>query len=166
MQNTVGVLGFDFSLYRIFPTGPADYTARQPATGCAGAGRRRPPRRRDEHAQLLPHARLPRPATPARTTSAAAAQNLECRGADSDQPTEFTRQRDKLLAALAGLNADVIGLNELENTPGVDPLGDPTNGIVAGLNALLGAGTYAYIDTGVDRHRRDPGRPDLQARRR
>ena len=27
VQNTVGVLGFDFSLYRIFPTGPADYSA-------------------------------------------------------------------------------------------------------------------------------------------
>ena len=38
---------------------------------------------------------------------------------------EFTRQRDKLLAALAGLDADVIGLNELENTTGVDPLERP-----------------------------------------
>jgi hypothetical protein len=76
-------------------------------------------------------------------------QNLDCRGADADQPTEFTRQRDKLLAALAGLDADIIGLNELENTPGVDPLGDPTNGIVAGLNAMPGVGPYTYIDTGV-----------------
>ena len=30
MQNAVGVLGYDFSLYRIFPTGPADYTAANP----------------------------------------------------------------------------------------------------------------------------------------
>ena len=29
-QNAVGVLGFDFSLYRILPTGPADYTAANP----------------------------------------------------------------------------------------------------------------------------------------
>jgi hypothetical protein len=72
---------------------------------------------------------------------------LECRGADSNQPTEFTRQRDKLLAALAGLDADVIGLNELENTTGVDPLDDPT-GIVPGLNAMPGVGPYASIDTG------------------
>jgi len=28
--------------------------------------------------------------------------NVECRGWDSDQPTELTRQRDKLLAALPG----------------------------------------------------------------
>jgi Ca2+-binding RTX toxin-like protein len=76
-------------------------------------------------------------------------QNLDCRGADADQPLEFTRQRDKLLAALTGLDGDIIGLNELENTPGVEPLGDPTKGIVAGLNAMPGADPYAYIDTGV-----------------
>src|SRR6266508_525134 len=68
---------------------------------------------------------------------------VERRGHDAEQPNEFTRQRDQLLAALSGLNADVIGLNELENTTGVDPLEDPVGGIVPGLNALLGAGTYA-----------------------
>ena len=30
VQNTVGVLGYDFSLYRIFPTGAAEYTAANP----------------------------------------------------------------------------------------------------------------------------------------
>ena len=65
--------------------------------------------------------------------------NLDCRGADADQPAEFTRQRDKLLRALAGLDADVLGLNELENTPGVEPLAD----IVSGLPG------YDYIDTGT-----------------
>ena len=73
---------------------------------------------------------------------------LECRGADSNQPDEFNRQRTKLLAALAGLDGDVIGLNEIENTTGVDPLGDPAKGIVAGLNAMPGIGPYAAIDTG------------------
>jgi predicted extracellular nuclease len=77
------------------------------------------------------------------------AHNVECRGWDFDQNMEFMRQRVKLLEALKGLNADVIGLNELENTTGVDAVGDPTNGIIAGLNDILGAGTYAYIDTGV-----------------
>ena len=47
-------------------------------------------------------------------------QTLECRGFDADQPDEFTRQRDKLVAAVVGANADVLGLNEIENTPGVD----------------------------------------------
>jgi Ca2+-binding RTX toxin-like protein len=75
--------------------------------------------------------------------------SLECRGWDGDQPLELQRQRDKLLAAIVGLDADVVGLNELENTINVDPLGDPANGLVAGLNALLGPGTYDSIDTGV-----------------
>ena len=38
--------------------------------------------------------------------------------------------------ALAGLDADVIGLNEIENTTGVSPLGDPTNGIVGSRDLI------------------------------
>ncbi len=30
VTNAVGVLGYDFNLYRIVPTGPADYTATNP----------------------------------------------------------------------------------------------------------------------------------------
>ena len=70
-------------------------------------------------------------------------QNQECRGANTAQ--EFTRQRDKLLQALNILNADVIGLMELENTPSVEPLAD----IVNGLNALAGPGAYDYINAGL-----------------
>jgi predicted extracellular nuclease len=66
-----------------------------------------------------------------------------CRGAETVQ--EFQRQRAKLLQALTGLQADVLGLAELENSPSVDTVGD----IVAGLNAIEGPGTYAAIATGV-----------------
>ena len=139
VQNAVGVLGFDFSLYRIFPTGPATYVAANP-----------------------------RPVTPEPVggTVRVAAMNtlnffvtadyptgnpldnkcgpnllsqVECRGWDSDQGTEFTRQRDKLLQALSGLDADIIGLNELENTPGVEPLASITSGLPG----------YDYINTGT-----------------
>jgi predicted extracellular nuclease len=65
-------------------------------------------------------------------------QNLDCRGADADQPLEFTRQRDKLLTALSGLDADIIGLNELESTPGAEPL----------VSIVTGMPGYAYINTG------------------
>ena len=147
VTNTVGVLGFGFSLYRIQPTGPADYTAANP----------RPPTPEDVGGRLQVAAMntlnffltLDYPSGDPLDNTCGPAQNVECRGADADQPTEFTRQRDKLLAALEGLGGDVIGLNELENTTGVEPLGDPTNGVVAGLNADLGAGTYTYINTGV-----------------
>jgi predicted extracellular nuclease len=67
----------------------------------------------------------------------------DCRGADTAQ--EFERQRAKILAALAEIDADVFGLIEMENTTGVSPLAD----IVDGLNDLLGAGTYDYVDTGT-----------------
>jgi hypothetical protein len=68
---------------------------------------------------------------------------LDCRGADS--AAELARQQEKLTAALLGLNADIVGLIEIENTPGVTPTLD----IVDDLNAELGAGSYAFIDTGV-----------------
>ena len=71
------------------------------------------------------------------SNTCAPAQNQDCRGADSAQ--ELERQRTKMLAALAAIDADVFGFMEMENTPGVEPLAD----IVAGLPG------YDYIDTGV-----------------
>lgn len=67
------------------------------------------------------------------------------RGAD-DQ-TEFDRQRDKIINAIILLDADVIGLMEIEN----NGYGDETSAIddlVDGLNDVAGAGTYAFIDAG------------------
>jgi hypothetical protein len=50
------------------------------------------------------------------------------------------------VAALETMNADVVGLMEMENDGGAhQAIGD----LVAGLNDAMGAGTYAYIDTGV-----------------
>ena len=66
-----------------------------------------------------------------------------CRGADTGD--ELARQRTKLLAAISKLDADVVGLVELENTTGVEPLAD----IVAGLDESAGAGAYGYIETGT-----------------
>ena len=147
VQNTVGVLGFDFSLYRIFPTGPADYTVANPrptAPPTVGGDLRVAAMNTLNFFLTLDYL-----AGDLLDNKCGPAQNVECRGADADQPLEFPQQRNKLIAAVAGLDADVVGLNELENTLGVDPLGDPANGLVAGLNATLGAGTYAAIDTGV-----------------
>ncbi|HEV8490279.1 MAG TPA: ExeM/NucH family extracellular endonuclease [Candidatus Limnocylindrales bacterium] len=147
VQDTIGVLGFDFSLYRIQPTAPAAYTAvnPRPAAPEEVGGSVRAAALNTLNFFLT----LDQPTGNPLDNKCGPAMNVECRGADADQPTEFTRQRDKLLEALAGLDADVVGLNELENTTGVDPLGDPTRGIVPGLNAMLGAGTYAWIDTGT-----------------
>lgn len=67
--------------------------------------------------------------------------NLECRGADS--AAELVRQRDKIVAALVGLDADVVGLMEIENDAG-----EAVADLVGALNAALGAEVYAYVDTG------------------
>ncbi|MHC4093706.1 MAG: ExeM/NucH family extracellular endonuclease, partial [Planctomycetota bacterium] len=69
--------------------------------------------------------------------------NQGCRGADT--ASEFTRQRDKLITAISTLDADVVGLMEIENYPGDVPTAD----LVAGLNATTGTGTYDYIATGA-----------------
>ncbi|MCK6209695.1 ExeM/NucH family extracellular endonuclease [Georgenia sp. EYE_87] len=69
--------------------------------------------------------------------------NMDCRGANSAE--ELERQREKTVDAIAELDAHVVGLMEMENTPGVEPAAD----LAAGLNDLLGKGTYDFIDTGV-----------------
>jgi hypothetical protein len=66
------------------------------------------------------------------------------RGADS--PTEFARQRAKEISALKAMNADVVGLMEMENDAGPN---SAVADLVSGLNDAMGAGTYAYVDTGV-----------------
>jgi hypothetical protein len=146
VANAIGVLGYDFSLYRIMPTGPADYTPAndRPVDPELVGGSLKVASLNTLNFFITPDYPTGNPLD----NKCGPLQNVECRGWDFDQVDEFTRQRTKLLETLAGLDADVIGLNELENTLGVDPLGDP-NGIVAGLNAMLGAGTYAYIDTGI-----------------
>ncbi len=137
VQNTVGVLGFDFSLYRIFPTGPADYTSvnPRPASPEPVGGSLRVAAMNTLNYFLTADYPTGNPLD----NKCGPLNNVECRGWDSDQVDELTRQRAKLLAALTGLDADIIGLNELENSTGVEPLAD----IVAGLSG------YAYIDTGV-----------------
>lgn len=65
----------------------------------------------------------------------------ECRGADTQE--ELERQRAKIVSAIATMDADVVGLIEIQNDEGAS-----TEDLVNGLNDLLGAGTYDYIDTG------------------
>ncbi|MCH7609480.1 MAG: ExeM/NucH family extracellular endonuclease [Chloroflexi bacterium] len=69
--------------------------------------------------------------------------NQGCRGADT--ASEFTRQRDKLVDAISQLDADVVGLMEIENHPSDVPTAD----LVAGLNAATAPGTYEFIATGA-----------------
>ena len=61
-----------------------------------------------------------------------------CRGANT--LAEFLRQRDKIVRALAGLNADAVGLMEIQNNGNA-----AAQNLVDALNAYVGAGTYALV---------------------
>jgi predicted extracellular nuclease len=68
------------------------------------------------------------------------------RGADTLD--EFNRQRAKIISAILAMDADVIGLMEIEN----DGYGAASaiQDLVDGLNAVAGAGTYAFVNPGVN----------------
>lgn len=61
-----------------------------------------------------------------------------CRGASN--LAEFNRQRSKIIAAIGAINADVVGLMEIQNNGNV-----AVQNLVDGLNSALGAGTYAAL---------------------
>jgi predicted extracellular nuclease len=68
---------------------------------------------------------------------------IDSRGADSQ--AELDRQRAKTAAAICTMEANIVGLIEIENNGGV-AIEDLLNG-PGGINEVCG--TYAYIDTGV-----------------
>lgn len=127
-----GILDQRFSLYRIQPVGSVPFSAANP-----------------------------RPAAPANTGGSLKVASLNVLnyfngdGAGGGFPTargaesafELGRQEAKLVATLVGIDADVVGLMEIEN----DASG-ATSAIAqltAALNTAVGAGTYSYIDTGI-----------------
>ncbi|HEX9174225.1 MAG TPA: ExeM/NucH family extracellular endonuclease [Telluria sp.] len=70
-----------------------------------------------------------------------------CRGADT--MAEFVRQRDKIVASLVAIDADVVGLNEIQNNGEI-----AVTYLVDQLNAAIGKPTYAVVPkpavTGTD----------------
>lgn len=143
VANVTGVMDYSFDLYRIQPTQGADYTNANP----------RPAQPDDVGGNIKVASfnvlnyftTLDYPTGDPLDNKCGPLQNQECRGADADQPFEFTRQRDKIIAALTTIDADVVGLIEIENHPGDVPTAD----LVSGLNDIMGVGTYDYIATGA-----------------
>ncbi|HEU4513709.1 MAG TPA: ExeM/NucH family extracellular endonuclease, partial [Nocardioidaceae bacterium] len=62
------------------------------------------------------------------------------RGADSQE--EFERQQAKIVSAILELDAEIVGLMEIEN----DADDDAVLNLVAALNAVAGEGTYAAVE--------------------
>ncbi|MFW5723763.1 MAG: ExeM/NucH family extracellular endonuclease, partial [Halochromatium sp.] len=72
-------------------------------------------------------------------------ENSDARGAST--PEELADQTAKIVAAISAIDADILGLMEIENDLGeVDD--EAVAALVAALNAEMGAGTYDYIATG------------------
>ncbi|MFO1428931.1 MAG: ExeM/NucH family extracellular endonuclease [Candidatus Competibacteraceae bacterium] len=70
---------------------------------------------------------------------------LPCRGANN--AGEFERQRTKIVATLKAIDADIVGLTEVENNG--YGAGGALRDLVEALNAAPGPGRYAYIDPGL-----------------
>ena len=75
-------------------------------------------------------------------TGGVAGSPTDCRGADTQ--VELDRQTAKTVAAITKIDADVIGINEIEND-GYGP-DSAISDLVDAVNASVGAGTYAFID--------------------
>ena len=72
-------------------------------------------------------------------------------GRGASNAAEFRRQEDKLVAKLLGLDADVMGLMEIQNNGFATPTGTTSNGksaiqsLTDALNARAGADVYAFV---------------------
>src|SRR5215470_7768444 len=124
IANLSGVLSFGFGSYRIEPTTlPIGFTASNPR---------------------------PMAPSPVGGSLRVASFNIENFFVTTDtdpnyrgpnNATEFTRKRDKVVAALAGLNADVIGLIELEKAT---TNGGAASVLAAALTTAMGGGSNTY----------------------
>lgn len=137
LDDVTGVIDDSFGLYRVQPTQGATYTAVNP----------RPIQPKDVGGSLTVASfnvlNYFTTLDDGVNDICGPAQDQECRGADDAE--EFERQRAKIVAALATIDADVIGLIEIENHPGDVPTAD----LVAGLNDAIGPGTYDFVSTGA-----------------
>ncbi|MBE2221007.1 MAG: ExeM/NucH family extracellular endonuclease [Anaerolineae bacterium] len=136
VQNVTGVVDYAFGAYKIQPTVGADYVSRNPRAEAPEVG---------GSVKVASFNVLNYFTTldDGVNDICGPLQNQECRGADD--ANELTRQRNKIIAALLDINADVFGLIEIENHITDAAVQD----LVNGLNDAAGAGTYAYVETGT-----------------
>ncbi|MEK6155255.1 ExeM/NucH family extracellular endonuclease [Flavobacteriaceae bacterium 3-367] len=117
-----GVLGEGFNQYRIQPTGTVNFSSTNPRTEV--------PEDVGGNIKVASFNVLNFFTT------------LNERGAES--AFEFNRQRDKILAAIRAIDADITGLIELENNATAS-----LQSLIDGLNAVDGADAWAFVDAGV-----------------
>ncbi|MBP8107211.1 MAG: ExeM/NucH family extracellular endonuclease [Caldilineaceae bacterium] len=132
VTGLTGALGYGFNFYRVQPTGPITFTEANPRTAA--------------------------PDVISGSLKVAAFNVLNyfngdgqgggfptSRGANS--AVEFDRQRTKIITAMLSIDADILGLMEIEND-GYDPFSAIAD-LVGGLNAIAGTGVYTYVNPGT-----------------
>ncbi|MBM7066357.1 ExeM/NucH family extracellular endonuclease [Actibacterium sp. 188UL27-1] len=90
----------------------------------------------------------PRGADDLTAITGAAAPDSDGPGA-TDPNAEFDRQTEKLVNAILTLDADVLGLVEIENDFLAGSPGNAIENLVEELNAVAGVGTYDWVDPGM-----------------
>lgn len=136
--SVTGILDQRFGVYRLQPVGTVSFThsnARPASVPSTGSGLLRV-----AGVNMLNYF-----TTTGSSSICGPSHNQACRGASNG--TEFTRQQTKLVQELKGLNADVLGLMEIEN----DSSDGPVQNLVTALNnAISGTDTapYDYVRTG------------------
>ena len=118
-----GVLGFGFGFYRLQPTAAIAFARANP----------RPTAPEDVGGDIKVASFNTLNYFTTLTT-----ENPDARGADSVE--EFERQQAKEVAAILGIDADILGLMEIENNGA-----EAVDNLVAALNAATAPGTYASI---------------------
>ena len=139
LQDVTGVMGHAFNLYRIQPTQGATHVVANP--------RPTTPDRIDGTLRVASFNVLNFFTTlDLGPDICGPTGNLECRGADT--VAEYERQLAKLLVGIQALDADIIGIQEIENDIRLDDgdrAHDPILTLVEKLNEVEGAGTWAWI---------------------
>ncbi|MEM6451813.1 MAG: ExeM/NucH family extracellular endonuclease [Cyanobacteria bacterium P01_D01_bin.105] len=139
ISNLTGVLSFDFGTYRIQSNQGVDFQPTNPRSDMP-----------DEVGGSLKVASLNVlnffTTLDQGENARSGPRGQNPRGANS--PDEFNRQLTKLVTAISRMDADIVGLVELENEFRTDTNGDgkfALGVLVDALNAQMGAGTYAFI---------------------
>jgi len=136
VANLTGVLDYNFGAFKVQPTQGADYTSANPRSDTPD------PVGGDTTVATFNVLNYFTTLDDGVNDICGPAGDQECRGADD--LNEFERQRAKIVAAIAAIDADVVGLIEIENDTADVAVAD----LVSGLNDATGAGAYDYIATG------------------
>ncbi len=141
VADATGVLNYSFGLYRVQPTQGANYASNNPRPAMpeeVGGDLK------VASANVLNYfTTLDYPSGNPLDNMCGPSETMGCRGADNAE--ELARQRAKIIASLSTMDADIVGLVEIENNVNDDALID----LVAGLNDATAPGTYDYVATGT-----------------